>query len=97
MSVYYYAHIPSVQVLLRLGHGRAVDWWSLGALLYEMISGLPPFYSRNREAMFEMIMNAQLTFPSYMNELSKDILSKLLVRDPKMRLGSGIFPISLAL
>ena len=77
------------EVLLRQGHGRAVDWWSLGALLYEMISGLPPFYSRNRETMFEKIMSAELVFPPFMSEDAKSLLSKLLVRDPKNRLGSG--------
>ena len=77
------------EVLLRLGHGRAVDWWSLGALLFEMITGLPPFYSRNREIMFEKIMKADLVFPPGMSESAKDILSKLLVRDPIKRLGSG--------
>ena len=76
------------EVLARLGHGRAVDWWSLGALLYEMICGLPPFYSRNRETMFEKIMKADLTFPPFMSENAKSLLSRLLVRDPKMRLGS---------
>ena len=55
---------------MRQGHGRAVDWWSLGALLYEMITGLPPFYSRNRETMFEKIMKAELSFPPFMSEVS---------------------------
>lgn len=58
------------EVLLRQGHGRAVDWWSTGALLYEMLSGLPPFYSRSREVMFEKIMKAELNFPSFLSEVS---------------------------
>lgn len=57
------------EVLLRQGHGKAVDWWSLGALLFEMITGLPPFFSRNREVMFEKIMKADLTFPNFMTEV----------------------------
>lgn len=57
------------EVLLRQGHGRAVDWWSTGALLYEMLSGLPPFYSRSREVMFEKIMKAELNFPSFLSEV----------------------------
>ena len=77
------------EVLKRQGHGRAVDWWSLGALLFEMISGLPPFYSRNRETMFEKIMKADITFPPFMSAEARDLLSKLLIRDPKDRLGSG--------
>ena len=40
------------EVLERKGHGFAVDWWALGALLYEMITGLPPWYSRDRQKMF---------------------------------------------
>lgn len=77
------------EVLLRQGHGRAVDWWSLGALLYEMITGLPPFYSRNRDVMFDKIMKADLTFPLTVGPQAKDLLTRLLVRDPKLRMGSG--------
>ena len=77
------------EVLKRQGHGRAVDWWSLGALTFEMISGLPPFYSRNRDTMFDKIMKADISFPPFMSGEAQDILSKLLERDPKERLGSG--------
>ena len=66
--------------------------WSLGALLYEMITGLPPFYSRNREYMFEKIMKAELNFPPFMSEHARHLLGRLLVRDPGERLGSGNHP-----
>jgi len=65
------------EVLLREGHGRAVDWWSLGALMYEMLTGLPPFYSRNRQTMFEKILQADLQFPDFVSPLAQDFLSKV--------------------
>jgi p70 ribosomal S6 kinase len=37
------------EIVTRQGHGRAVDWWSLGALIYEMMTGLPPFMSEGRK------------------------------------------------
>jgi serine/threonine protein kinase len=77
------------EILNRLGHGRAVDWWSLGALLYEMLSGLPPFYSKDREKLFENIRKGDLHYPSTISRVAKNLLQGLLNRDPTKRLGSG--------
>ncbi|ETV99014.1 AGC protein kinase [Aphanomyces invadans] len=77
------------EILNRSGHGRAVDWWSLGALLYEMLTGLPPFYCRDRDKLFEKIRQGELTFPKYLSPAAVDLLSKLLERDPTKRLGTG--------
>jgi serine/threonine protein kinase len=40
------------EIINQTGHDKAVDWWSLGALLFEMIAGKPPFYSKNRRELF---------------------------------------------
>eukprot|EP00301_Raphidiophrys_heterophryoidea_P003231 c11469_g1_i1.p1 GENE.c11469_g1_i1~~c11469_g1_i1.p1 ORF type:complete len:510 (-),score=104.03 c11469_g1_i1:228-1697(-) len=77
------------EILKGVGHGKAVDWWSLGTLMYEMLTGLPPFYSQNRKVMFERILKAELTFPSHIKPEARHILSALLTRDPDKRLGSG--------
>lgn len=77
------------EILNRQGHGRAVDWWSLGALLYEMLSGLPPFYCRDREKLFEKIRKSELTYPRHLSAPAITVLRGLLTRDPKRRLGSG--------
>jgi serine/threonine protein kinase len=77
------------EILDRRGHGTAVDWWSFGTLLYEMIVGLPPFYSSDRQKLYQKIRSADLKFPSSMHETARDILTGLLQRDPNRRLGSG--------
>jgi serine/threonine protein kinase len=77
------------EILNRQGHGRAVDWWSLGALLYEMLTSLPPFYSQDRERLFEKIRHAELTYPPSVSATAKSLLKGLLTKDPQKRLGSG--------
>ena len=71
------------------GHGKAVDWWSLGILIYEMLVGIPPFYSENLDHMYELILQKPLDFSGDARDVSpqaQDLITKLLDRNPETRL-----------
>jgi serine/threonine protein kinase len=76
------------EVLARKGHGTAVDWWGLGMVLYEMLTGLPPWYTRNRQELFARIREAPLEIPKYLSPDAASLIALLLHRDPEKRLGS---------
>jgi serine/threonine protein kinase len=76
------------EIILKEGHGKAVDWWCLGSIIFEMISGLPPFYSKNRNELFDKIKHGKPLIPSYVSSKLRNLLEGLFSKNPEHRLGS---------
>ncbi|CAD8082549.1 unnamed protein product [Paramecium primaurelia] len=78
------------EMLLKSGHTFQLDLYCLGALLYELVTGLPPFYSRNLEEIYQRILNQKLKFPPQIQLSSsiKHLLTNLLAKNPKDRIDS---------
>ncbi|KAI6129700.1 kinase-like domain-containing protein [Pisolithus croceorrhizus] len=75
------------EILNGQGYNKVIDWWTLGVLLYEMLSGLPPFYDEVTDKMYQKILTDPLVFGPDIGTEARSILTSLLNRDPTKRLG----------
>ncbi|KAJ1910975.1 Serine/threonine-protein kinase Sgk2, partial [Mycoemilia scoparia] len=78
------------EVIQRQSYGKEVDWYCLGAVLYEMLTGLPPFYTTDATEMYRRILYEPLRFPPHVGTLSRDFVTRLMERHPARRLGHGV-------
>ncbi|KAH6923573.1 hypothetical protein HPB50_002395 [Hyalomma asiaticum] len=78
------------EVLEDTDYGRAVDWWGLGVVMYEMMCGRLPFYSRDHDVLFELILVEEVKYPKSMSPEARHLLSGLLVKNPRHRLGGSV-------
>ncbi|KAI5077917.1 hypothetical protein GOP47_0007741 [Adiantum capillus-veneris] len=79
------------EILLGTEHGYTADWWSVGVILFEFITGLPPFNAEHPQIIFDNILNRKIPWPRVpedMSEDAKDLIDKLLMEDPNQRLGA---------
>ncbi|CAI9112461.1 OLC1v1012916C3 [Oldenlandia corymbosa var. corymbosa] len=77
------------EILLRKGHNKEADWWSVGILLFEMLTGKPPYFHSNRKKLQEKIISERLKLPPRLSGEAHSLLKGLLNKDPSKRLGSG--------
>jgi serine/threonine-protein kinase Psk1 len=72
------------------GYGKACDWWSLGAMACDLMTGKPPFGGGNWTKIQQNIMHQKLSLPYFLSPDAKDLLTRLLRKEPRKRLGVGI-------
>ncbi|XP_021952374.1 ribosomal protein S6 kinase beta-1 isoform X1 [Folsomia candida] len=77
------------EILMRAGHGKAVDWWSFGAMMFDMLTGSPPFNGETRKKTCDKILKAKLLLPTHLTRDAQDLIRRLLKRQPNQRLGYG--------
>ncbi|XP_056265159.1 serine/threonine-protein kinase N1 isoform X2 [Pseudoliparis swirei] len=77
------------EVLTDASYTRAVDWWGLGVLIYEMLVGESPFPGDDEEEVFDSIVNDEVRYPRFLSTEAIGIMRRLLRRNPERRLGSG--------
>lgn len=75
------------EIIQSKGHGRAVDWWALGILIFEMLAGYPPFYDENPFGIYQKVLAGRIDFPKHFDVKAKDLIKRLLTHDRAKRFG----------
>uniref|UniRef100_A0A671MT06 protein kinase C n=1 Tax=Sinocyclocheilus anshuiensis TaxID=1608454 RepID=A0A671MT06_9TELE len=76
------------EVLTDTSYTRAVDWWGLGVLIFEMLVGESPFPGDDEEEVFDSIVNDEVRYPRFLSTEAISIMRRLLRRNPERRLGA---------
>ena len=75
------------EIILNKGHGKPVDWWTLGILLFEMLAGIDPFSDDEPMKTYQKILKGKINFPKNINKDAKSLIKHLLVQDVSKRYG----------
>jgi serine/threonine protein kinase len=75
------------EIIQSKGHGKAVDWWALGILIFEMLAGYPPFYDENPFGIYQKVLAGKVDFPKHFDIKAKDLIKRLLTADKAKRFG----------
>ena len=78
------------EILNAKGHGKTADWWSVGVLMFEMLSGTLPFKGKNKQAVQKAICSEKVKVPNYFLPDAVGLIKGLLAKDPSMRIGHGL-------
>lgn len=77
------------EIISQTGHTYAVDWWTLGILIYEMLLGKAPFKDKNPYFIYQKILNDDVKLPESIDPYARDIILQLLIKNPEQRMGHG--------
>ncbi|KAI9699554.1 MAG: serine/threonine protein kinase psk1 [Bogoriella megaspora] len=78
------------EVIQGQDYGMAVDYWSLGAIGFDLLTGSPPFSGANHAKIQDKILKSKLVLPYFLGPDAKDLLTRLLRKEPKKRLGANM-------
>ena len=72
------------EILEKVPYGKEVDWWGLGVIVYEMLTGMPPFFNQNKIKLFDSISNLKVNYPHFLSPEASKFLRELLVKENRL-------------
>jgi len=75
------------EIIQSKGHGKAVDWWALGVLIFEMLAGYPPFYDEAAFGIYQKVLAGKVEYPRHFDNQATHLVKRLLTQDRARRLG----------